>query len=465
MKFLNEEYLLSSDLAKKLYHGYAQKQPIIDYHCHIVPGEIREDVRFENITKLWLGADHYKWRLMRANGVSEDLITGDASDHDKFVAFAKTLERAVGNPVFIWSHLELYRYFGYDGVLCGDTAEEVWNLCNEKLKSPEYSARGIMKMSGVELICTTDDPVDSLEHHEAIAADKTFDIEVLPAFRPDRAIDIEKEDFNAYVKKVGEAAGREIKCINCLKNALRARMDFFAEHGCRVADHGMGLFVYEPASNEAVADIFARAYRGDKVSDLEVKQYKTAMLKFFAAEYAKRGWMMQLHYGVKRENNVEAFKKLGANAGLDCIANGTASADLANFLNDCTADGALPKTVVYSLDPNEDAIIDTVIACFQESPVPGKLQHGAAWWFNDHRLGIEAHMKRLAADGLLGNFIGMLTDSRSFVSYTRHEYFRRILCNVLADFALGGEFPEDEKLLGKLAADISYNNIKEYLKK
>ncbi|MCR4720244.1 MAG: glucuronate isomerase [Lachnospiraceae bacterium] len=484
MKFLNEEFLLSSDLAKKLYHEYAEKQPIIDYHCHIVPSEIRDDIRFENITKLWLGADHYKWRLMRANGVSEDLITGNASDHDKFVAFAKTLERAVGNPVFIWSHLELYRYFGYDGVLCGDTAEEVWNLCNEILKQPEYSARGIMKLSGVELICTTDDPVDSLEHHEAIAADESFDIKVLPAFRPDRAVDIEKEDFAAYVKKVGEAAGHEIKCINCLKNALRARMDFFAEHDCSVADHGMGLFVYEPASNEVVADIFARAYRGEKVSDLEAKQYKTAMLKFFAAEYAKRGWMMQLHYGVKRENNVEAFKALGANAGLDCIANGSSAADLANFLNDCTAEKALPKTVVYSLDPNEDAIINTVIACFQEpgtwsdarqenrgglettsNVVRGKLQHGAAWWFNDHRLGIEAHMKRLAADGLLGNFIGMLTDSRSFVSYTRHEYFRRILCNVLADFAIGGDFPEDEKLLGKLASDISYGNISEYLGK
>ncbi|MCR5431104.1 MAG: glucuronate isomerase, partial [Lachnospiraceae bacterium] len=274
---------------------------------------------------------------------------------------------------------------------------------------------------------------------------------------------IDKDDFASYVKKVGEAAGKEIKCIKCLQNALRDRIEFFEAHGCRVADHGLGLFYYEPASDEVVADIFARAFKGEKVSSLEAKQYKTAMLKFFAAEYAKKGWMMQLHYGVKRENNVELYKKLGANAGLDCIGNGTSSAALADFLNDCTSRSALPKTVVYSLDPNEDAIIDTVIGGFQDDSVRGKLQHGAAWWFNDHRLGIEKHMKTLAAGGLLGNFIGMLTDSRSFVSYTRHEYFRRILCNVLADFALGGDFPADEKLLGTLAADISYNNIKRYL--
>lgn len=460
---MDEDFILNSETARKLYHTYAERLPIIDYHCHISPKEIRDDVHFNNITELWLGGDHYKWRLMRANGVPEEYITGNADPHDKFIMFARALERAIGNPVHQWSHLELKRYFGYNGPLNGDTAEEVWKLCNEKLATPEYSARGIMKMSNVSLICTTDDPIDTLEYHDEIAADPTFDIRVLPAFRPDRAVDIEKPDFADYIAALGEAAGIRIEGAADVKAALKARMEFFTEHGCVLADHGLGYVPYAPASDEQVDAILRKALAGMALTDIETEQYKTSMLIFCAGEYKRRGWVNQLHFGVKRENNRTAFAALGANAGLDCILSGNSSTKLAELLNRMTELDGLGKTVLYSLDPNDNAIIDTVMACFQDASCVGKLQHGAAWWFNDHKAGMEAQMKTLAAGGLLGNFIGMLTDSRSFVSYTRHEYFRRIMCNVIAEFVENGEYPNDEKCLGRLVADISFNNIKRYL--
>lgn len=460
---MDEDFILNSETARKLYHTYAERLPIIDYHCHISPKEIRDDVHFNNITELWLGGDHYKWRLMRANGVPEEYITGNADPHDKFIMFARALERAIGNPVHQWSHLELKRYFGYNGPLNGDTAEEVWKLCNEKLATPEYSARGIMKMSNVSLICTTDDPIDTLEYHDEIAADPTFDIRVLPAFRPDRAVDIEKPDFADYIAALGEAAGIRIEGAADVKAALKARMEFFTEHGCVLADHGLGYVPYAPASDEQVDAILRKALTGMALTDIETEQYKTSMLIFCAGEYKRRGWVNQLHFGVKRENNRTAFAALGANAGLDCILSGNSSTKLAELLNRMTELDGLGKTVLYSLDPNDNAIIDTVMACFQDASCVGKLQHGAAWWFNDHKAGMEAQMKTLAAGGLLGNFIGMLTDSRSFVSYTRHEYFRRIMCNVIAEYVENGEYPNDEKCLGRLVADISFNNIKRYL--
>lgn len=462
-QFMDEDFILNSETARKLYHTYAERLPIIDYHCHISPKEIRDDVHFNNITELWLGGDHYKWRLMRANGVPEEYITGNADPHDKFIMFARALERAIGNPVHQWSHLELKRYFGYNGPLNGDTAEEVWKLCNEKLATPEYSARGIMKMSNVSLICTTDDPIDTLEYHDEIAADETFDIRVLPAFRPDRAVDIEKPDFTDYIAALGEAAGIRIEGAADVKAALKARMEFFTEHGCVLADHGLGYVPYAPASDEQVDAILRKALAGMALTDIETEQYKTSMLIFCAGEYKRRGWVNQLHFGVKRENNRTAFAALGANAGLDCILSGNSSTKLAELLNRMTELDGLGKTVLYSLDPNDNAIIDTVMACFQDASCVGKLQHGAAWWFNDHKAGMEAQMKTLAAGGLLGNFIGMLTDSRSFVSYTRHEYFRRIMCNVIAEYVENGEYPNDEKCLGRLVADISFNNIKRYL--
>ncbi len=460
--FMDKDFILNSETAKILYHNYAAKMPIIDYHCHLSPKEIWEDRRFKNITEVWLGGDHYKWRLMRANGVEEKYVTGDAPDKEKFFKFAETLEKCIGNPVHQWSHLELRSFFGYQGALNSKTAEEVWNLCNAKLAEPAFSARGLMKMSNVKLVCTTDDPVDSLEYHEKIKADASFDITVLPAWRPDKVVNIEKPDFAAYVKKLGEAAGVEIACLNCVKKALKKRLDFFADHGCKLADHGIEYAPCVPTSFEIANAIFKKAYAGEAVTAEEIAQYKTYILGFFGEEYAERGWTMQLHYGCKRNNNSRMFAKLGPDTGYDCILNGAPGPQLADFLDMLDKEDKLPKTIIYSLDPNDNAVIETIMGCFQDSAAVGKLQHGSAWWFNDHKDGMEAQMKSLANEGVLGNFIGMLTDSRSFLSYPRHEYFRRIMCNLIAGFVENGEYPWDEELLGKMVQDISYNNAERY---
>ena len=460
--FMDKDFILNSETAKVLFHNYAAKMPIIDYHCHLIPREIWEDRRFKNITEVWLGGDHYKWRLMRANGVDEKYITGDAPDKEKFFKFAETLEKCIGNPVHQWSHLELRRFFGYEGVLNSRTAEEVWNLCNAKLAEPAFSARGLMKMSNVKLVCTTDDPIDSLEYHEKIKADTSFDITVLPAWRPDKVVNIEKPEFAAYVKKLGEAAGQEIKCLNCVKSALKNRLDFFAAHGCKLADHGIEYAPYTAVSFEEANAIFKKAFAGEAVTAEEVARYKTYILGFFGEEYAERGWTMQLHYGCKRNNNERMFAKLGPDTGYDCILNGAPGPQLADFLNMLDKNGKLPKTIIYSLDPNDNAVIETIMGCFQDSTAVGKIQHGSAWWFNDHKDGMTAQMRSLANEGVLGNFIGMLTDSRSFLSYPRHEYFRRIMCNLIADYVENGEYPWDEEVLGRMVQDISYNNAERY---
>lgn len=460
--FMDKDFILESETAKILFHNYADKMPIVDYHCHLSPKEIWEDRRFNNITEVWLGGDHYKWRLMRANGVEEKYITGDAPDKEKFLKFAETLEKCIGNPVHQWSHLELRRYFGYAGALNSKTAEEVWDLCNRKLAQPEFSARGIMEMSNVKLVCTTDDPVDSLEYHEKLKADKSFKIKVLPAWRPDKIVNIEKKEFADYVNKLAKAADTEIVCIKCVKRALKARMDFFAEHGCIVADHGIEYAPCEPCSEQEASAIFKKAYAGEELTAKEIAQYKTHMLQFFGEEYSARGWVMQLHYGCKRNNNGYMFKQLGPDTGYDCILNGAPGPQLADFLDSLATENKLPRTIIYSLDPNDNAVIETIMGCFQNSDAIGKLQHGSAWWFNDHRDGMEAQMKSLANEGVLGNFIGMLTDSRSFLSYPRHEYFRRIMCNLIAGFVERGEYPWDEELLGKMVQDISYNNAVRY---
>ena len=460
--FMDKDFILESETAKTLFHKYAESMPIIDYHCHLSPKEIWEDRRFNNITEVWLGGDHYKWRLMRANGVEEAYITGGAPARDKFFKFAETLERCIGNPVHQWSHLELRRYFGYMGALNSKTAEEVWNLCNTKLALPEFSARGIMEMSDVRLVCTTDDPVDTLEYHEKIAADESFGIKVLPAWRPDQIVNIEKPGFAGYVDKLAKAADTGIVCIKCVKRALRARMDFFAGHGCIVADQGIDRIPFEPCSEEEASAIFKKAYSGGDLTDKEILQYKTHMLQFFGEEYSKRNWTMQLHYGCKRNNNAAMFEKIGPDTGFDCILNGTDGSGLADFLDSLDRTGSLPRTIIYSLDPNDNAVIETIMGCFQNSDAVAKLQHGSAWWFNDNRDGMEAQMKSLANEGILGNFIGMLTDSRSFLSYPRHEYFRRIMCNLIAGFVERGEYPWDEEILGRMVQDISYNNTVRY---
>lgn len=460
--FMNEDFLLKSKVSRKLFHEYAEKMPVLDYHCHINPREIAEDRQFENITQVWLGGDHYKWRFMRSCGVEEKYITGDASDKEKFMKWAECLGKAIGNPLYHWSHLELQRYFGYKGALSKKTAEEVWNLCNEKLSQPSMSVRNIIKMSNVTLICTTDDPVDSLEWHKKIAEDKTFDVKVLPAWRPDKAMCVEKPDFADYIEKLSKVSNVSISSFEDLKKAMVARLDFFASMGCTVSDHGLDYVMFEPVSEKEADKIFRKALKKDKVTKLEELQFKTAFMVFICSEYAKRNWVLQLHYGCKRNNNSEMFNKLGPDTGYDCINDHTPSAEVADFLNYLNDNKSLPKTILYSLNPSDNAAIGTILGCFQNSDAVAKIQQGSAWWFNDNKTGMESQMVSLANLGNLSGFVGMLTDSRSFLSYTRHEYFRRILCNMIGEWVDNGEFPEDYDILGEIVSDISYNNAVNY---
>ena len=461
-KFMDEDFLLESDTAKTLFHSYAKEMPILDYHCHISPKEIAEDRRFENITQVWLGGDHYKWRQMRSNGVEEKYITGDAGDREKFQKWAETLEKAIGNPLYHWSHLELQRYFDYHGVLNSDTAEEVWELCNRKLQEEGMSSRGMIKKSGVTLLCTTDDPADDLCYHKQIKEDASFDVQVLPAWRPEAAMKIAAPGFADYMKRLSGAAGISIQSFSDLKQALLNRLAFFAEMGCKASDHSLDYAMYVPVSEEEVEKIFAKALSGERVSYEEDLKYKTAILVFLAKEYKRLDWSMQLHYGVKRDNDKPRYRALGPDTGFDCIDTYTPSAQLADLLNAMAENDGLPKTILYSLNPSDNAAIGTVLGCFQDSSCVGKIQQGSAWWFNDNKQGMVDQMTSLANLGLLSNFVGMLTDSRSFLSYTRHEYFRRILCNLIGNWVENGEYPWDEKRLGKMVQDIAYRNAVRY---
>ena len=460
--FMDQDFLLSTDTAKRLYHDYAEKMPIIDYHCHINPQEIAQDRSFDNITQIWLGGDHYKWRQMRSNGVEEAYITGDATDREKFQKWAETLEKAIGNPLYHWSHLELQRYFDCNTPLTGRTAEEIWNLCNEKLHDPALSVRGIIKQSNVRLICTTDDPIDSLEWHKKIAEDKTFDVRVLPAWRPDKAMNLEKPDYPNYISKLEAASGISIHSFEDLKKALRSRLAFFDSMGCKVSDHGLNYVMYQPAPEEEIEAIFTKRLSGVMPSSEEELKFKTAFMIFAGREYHRLGWVMQLHYGAKRDNNRKMYQKLGPDTGYDCINTYGPSAQLADFLNALSETDELPKTILYSLNPGDNAAIGTIIGCFQDSGAVGKIQHGSAWWFADNKTGMIEQMTSLANLGILSNFVGMLTDSRSFLSYTRHEYFRRILCDLIGSWVENGEYPCDFEVLGKIVQDISYNNAARY---
>lgn len=462
-EFMDQDFILSTDTARQLYHEYAEHLPIVDYHCHIVPKEIAEDIRFENITRVWLGADHYKWRLMRANGIEECYITGDASDYEKFLKWAETLECAIGNPLYHWSHLELRRYFGYNGILNSETAEEVWNLCNKRLAEPDMSAKGLIRQSNVKVLCTTDDPADNLEYHRIIAEDTSFTTKVLPAFRPDEAMNIEKPDFLSYLNKLSKASNIDIRDFKSLCAAITNRMEYFQQHGCSVSDHGLEFVIYYPASEEKIDSILKKRFAGELPTGTEALQFKTAFLLYAGREYHRLNWVMQLHYGVKRDNNTRFFNLIGNNTGFDCINDShTSSALLADFLNALDVTDQLPKTILYSLNPIDNAAIDTVMGCFEDSGAVGKLQHGSAWWFNDHKPGILEHLISLSNLSLVRNFVGMLTDSRSFLSYTRHEYFRRILCYYFGTLVENGEFPRDMKLLGRIVQDISYYNSLRY---
>jgi len=464
-EFMDKDFLLESETAKKLFHDYAENTPILDYHCHINPKEIAEDRRFDNITQVWLGGDHYKWRLMRAFGIEEKYITGDASDYEKFCKWAECLGKSIGNPLFHWSHLELQRYFDYNGVLNRKTANQVWKLCNEKLSQPSMSARNLIRRSNVTLICTTDDPADSLEWHKKIAEDDTFDVKVLPAWRPDRAMNIEKPDYLDYLGKLAQAAGMpKITSFTALKKALCQRMEFFASMGCNVSDHGLEYVMYCPASEDEIEAIFLKRLNRMMPTREEQQKFKTAFMLFAGREYHRLDWAMQLHFGCKRDNNAKMYELLGPDTGYDCINNNTPSAQMADFLNALCRTDELPRTILYSLNPNDNQSIGTIAGCFQDSSAVAKIQQGSAWWFNDHKTGMREHLISLANQGNLSGFVGMLTDSRSFLSYTRHEYFRRVLCNLIGYWVEGGGFPADMDTLSEIVRDISYYNAKRYFK-
>jgi len=454
--FMGADYLLGNKTAESLYHEYAADLPIIDYHCHINPMEVAQDKKFANMTQIWLNGDHYKWRLMRAAGEAEENITGKGDDYEKFKAFARAMPKAINNAVYHWTQLELARYFDCTLPLNPDTAEEIWNHCNQKLAG--MSARSIMAQSKVKAIATTDDPVDSLEWHKTVKADGGFSVKMLPTFRPDKAINIDKPGFTDYIKQLGDAAGFKIKSINDLYEALKIRMEYFTAHGCCISDHGLDYipFAHNSGGSAYDARIFEKALNGSNISPADADAYKTTVLLFLGEQYARRNWVMQLHYGVMRNVNVTAFRRVGADAGFDAINGVDCVRNIAAYLNALTERGNLPRTVLYSLNPNDDAALDVIAGCFP------RVQHGSAWWFNDTKPGMEAQMISLSSRGLLGGFIGMLTDSRSFLSYTRHEYFRRILCNFIGGWAEAGEYPPDMKALGQLVTDISYNNVVNY---
>lgn len=457
---INDNFLLETNAARELYNEFAKDLPIVDYHCHIDAKEIAEDISFKNITELWLKGDHYKWRLMRASGIEEKYITGDATDKEKFMMWAKAVESAFGNPLYHWTCLELTRYFGIEEPLTTANAEEIWNKTNEILQSGNLSARKIMAQSKVKLICTTDDPCDSLIYHEQIK-DSGFECKVLPAFRPDNIVDIEKTSFNSYLEKLEEISGKKISSMNDLKDALTSRLDHFESHGCKISDHGMEFIMYKENLNVSSDDVLAKKISSPdaKLSDEELTAYKSDIMLFFAREYAKRGWTMQLHFGCKRNVNSLMLNKVGINCGCDTI---TGSFDfvtpLTGFMDRLNSEGLLPKMIIYSLNPSDNTIIDTLCGCYNDGSVPGKIQHGAAWWFNDNLIGMEDQLKSLCAQSPLPCFIGMLTDSRCFLSYTRHEYFRRIFCNYLGDAIERNIFPNDKRILKEIIERVCYKN-------
>lgn len=459
--FLSKDFLLKTETAKHLYHDMAANLPILDYHCHVSPKEIFENKQFKNITEVWLSGDHYKWRLMRSNGIDEYYITGDAPAREKFQKFAETLPKAIGNPMYHWCHLELKNYFGYEGVLSGETAQEVWDLTCEKLAQPELSVRGIIQKSNVAMIGTTDDPIDSLQWHKKLMADDNFSTIVAPTFRPDKALNIEKADWKAYIASLSAASGVEITDVETLKQALAARIDHFDSCGCRASDHGLDYMVFRPVDG-AAEGIMAKALAGNAVTTEEAEIFKTELLLFCAEAYAKKGWVLQLHYNCLRNPNSAAFAKLGPDMGFDSIGPRSAADTLPHLLDTLYAKGCLPKTVLYSLDAGDNAFLDVLMGAFQGTEVPGKIQHGSAWWFNDNKVGMEQQLISLGNLGILGNFIGMLTDSRSFLSYTRHEYFRRILCNLVGRWVEDGEYPNSEKDLQQIISGICYDNAKRY---
>ncbi len=451
MSFINDGFMLKNGVARKLYAS-VKELPIIDYHCHLNPKLIAENYQFRNAFDLFLGGDHYKWRQMRTNGIDEEYITGGADEYAKFKEFARTMPMLMGNPLYHWTHLELKRYFDIDEVLSEDTCEMIWNKCNECLAKDEFRAQGLILRSNVEIICTTDDPADTLEYHEAL---KDFPTKILPTFRPDKAVEISKETFLPYIEMIG------VKSYTELTEWIRERIAYFHAHGCRLSDHALEYVPYAEGSAE---EAFNKRLAGEALTKCETDSFKCGMLRVCAEEYTRLGWTMQLHIGALRNNNRRMYEKLGADTGFDSINDLAIAEELSAFMNSLEYAGVLPKTILYTLNPKDNYVLGTMLGNFQGGGIPGKIQFGSGWWFNDQRDGMEAQMTSLANLGMLSRFVGMLTDSRSFVSYPRHEYFRRILCNLIGKWVEEGEYPEDYGALTKIVRGICYENAKNYFK-
>ena len=458
-EFMNEDFLLDTEEARILFHKYAESEPIIDYHCHIDPQEIYEDKQYKSITELWLGGDHYKWRLMRQCGYDEELVTGKADDRTKFRAWADTLSKAVGSPLYHWSHLELQRYFDCRLPICQKNADAIFDKCNEVLASGKLNARNIIRDSKVKVIGTTDDPCDSLEWHKKLREDKSFDFcKVIPTFRPDKLLLIGTSDFNDFICALAKAGGRQITDLGALKEVLTARIEYFDSMGCRSSDQSTAYFPCTLIGAEEADRVLKKALSGEEISERERLGFMTEIMLFLGAEYARLGWVMQLHFGVARNTNSRMFSLIGKDTGFDRIDSNAPIETLAAFLNELDRTGSLPRTVLYSLDPTMNTPLDVLAKCFNETGVCGKVQHGAAWWFNDNIGGMRDHLRSLCEQGVLGTFIGMLTDSRCMLSYTRHEYFRRILCQFIGRFAADGELYWDEEHLGMIVKNVSFGN-------
>jgi glucuronate isomerase len=459
---MDENFLLKNETAIRLYHDYAKEMPIIDYHCHLSPKEIYENKTFKNLTEIWLYGDHYKWRLMRSNGINEEYITGSASDYDKFMAWAKTVPMTIGNPLYNWTHLELQRFFGIYELLNEETAPQIWEKVNALLNSEGFGARDFIKKSNVKVVCTTDDPTDSLDYHLRLKEQSDFDVSVLPSFRPDKGLEINREGFTQWVKKLQDASGILIESYDDFLGALESRVRFFHSVGGRVSDHAIDKMMYAETSKEEAVQFFSEALQGNKISSVGEKKYKTFTLKFLGQLYSELGWAMQFHINALRNNNSRMFNVLGPDTGFDSINDEAIAKPLAGLLNMLEQENALPKTIIYSLNPNDNYVIATMIGNFQGGGIPGKIQFGTAWWFNDNKEGMLEQMKALSNTGLFSRFIGMLTDSRSFLSYTRHEYFRRLVCSTLGEWVENGEVPNEIEFLGQIVKGISYHNAKEY---
>ena len=460
--FMDENFLLKTKTAQTLYHEYSKLMPLIDYHCHLSPQQIAEDIQFENLTQAWLAGDHYKWRAMRTNGVHEDFCTGQKSDIDKFNHWATTVPFTMRNPLYHWTHLELQRYFGINEILNKQSAQQIYTEATLKLNTPEFSTRNLIRKMNVEVICTTDDPIDSLEFHKKIA-ESNFEVKVYPAFRPDKAMEVShSENFIAYIKKLEAATNLSISTFDDYLFALQNRHDFFASMGCTVSDHGLEEIYAEDFTGSEIEAIFTKVHSGKSLNQLEQRKFKSCMLLHFAEWDWEKGWIQQYHLGALRNNNSRMMQLLGADTGWDSIGDFSQARALATFLNKLDADDKLAKTILYNLNPADNELMATMIGNFNDGSIAGKVQFGSAWWFLDQKDGIERQLNALSNMGLVSRFVGMLTDSRSFLSYPRHEYFRRIVCNMFGNEIEEGELPNDLPWIGKIIQDISYHNAKDY---